>query len=704
MVWKIFKDDIKSVFVNWAALIVIIGVLVLPSLYAWFNIESSWDPYSNTKAISIGVANNDRGAYLNGKHINLGEKVVQSLKKNHALGWEFTSEKEAKSRTEKGEFYACVIIPSDFSKRITSVLTDVPDKPVIQYYVNEKVNAVAPKITSKGASGIVEQVSREFDRTASAALFSVFNDLGNELQRDLPTIQHVKQMIFWLEKELPLIKYTAAIADKDAVKAQQIIQSVSAGLEELSGINQAGENLHQAVTNYLDTVNVSSDLIRPQFKESLNLLSANSAGLGFKYNKMLDPSVSSEEKKGMTQSAKSLTDAQMNQLSGMKNILEQLNGRQDGQNLTPFISRLDAVISNYHKQQQLLEADMESGEPNELKKLEGLNGQKLYSMISDFDTALSPEITKAVTNIKIHADQLRNTFDKQLSSIPEIQDLLRKTNRIAAQSLKDLQRFQKEVPYLETKVKNMANRIREFEKNNDVNQIIALLINDVKKESDFFAQPVLLEEHKMFPIPNYGSAMTPFYTTLSLWVGGLLLVSILAVDAEVPGVKQYQLYAGRFVTFWMLGLVQSLIVTSGNILFLHVYASDPWLFIWSGMIISSVFVLIVYTLVSLSGNIGKALSVILLVLQISGSGGTFPIQVTPVFFQKINPYLPFTYAIGLMREAVGGIVWRTVFMDCAILILIFFMFAAAGALLKRPLQKMGQSFKRKLKKSRLIEH
>ncbi|MFD0049601.1 YhgE/Pip family protein [Actinomycetes bacterium NPDC127524] len=703
MLWRIFKDDIKSVYVNWAALIVTMGVLVLPSLYAWFNIESSWDPYSNTKGIAIGVANNDRGAILKGKHINLGEKVVQSLKKNRTLGWKFTSEKDAKSRTEKGEFYACIIIPSNFSSRMTSVLTDVPDKPVIQYYVNEKINAVAPKITSKGASGIAEQVSREFDRTASSIILSVFNDLGNELKRDLPIIQHVKQMIFWLEGELPLIKYAASIAENDAVKAQQIIHTVSAGLEELSGINLTGVNLHQAATDYLGTVKLAVDLIKPQFKESLKILSANSAGLGSKYGKMQDQSVSSEDKQEIIQSAKSLNEAQINQISAMKNILELLNSRQGGQNLSPFISTLDSIISNYRNQAQLLSAQ-EAGEANELKRLEIQNGQMLFSLLNDFEKALSPEITIAVRNAKIHADRLRNTIDKQLRAIPETQDLLRTSSKAAAESLKDIKQFQMQLPSIEQNVRNMANRIREFEKKNDVNQIIGLLINDVKKESDFFAQPVLLKEHKMFPIPNYGSAMTPFYTTLSLWVGGLLLVSIMAVDAEVPGVKQYQLYLGRFMTFWMLGLGQSLIVTTGDILFLHVYASDPWLFILSGMIISTVFVLIVYTLVSLFGNIGKALSVILLVLQISGSGGTFPIQVTPVFFQKINPFLPFTYAIGLMREAVGGSVWSTVFMDYAILILIFFMFAAAGALLKKPLQKLGQSFKRKLKKSRMIEH
>ncbi|OIK14796.1 YhgE/Pip domain-containing protein [Bacillus sp. MUM 13] len=703
MVWKIFKDDIKSVFVNWAALIVIVGVLVLPSLYAWFNIESSWDPYSNTKGISIGIANNDRGAYLNGKHINLGEKVVQSLKKNHALGWQFTSEKDAKSRTENGEYYACIIIPSNFSSRMTSVLTDLPDKPVIQYYVNEKINAVAPKMTFKGASGIAEQVSREFERTASTILFSVFNDLGNELKRDLPIIQHVKQMVFWLEGELPHIQYAASIAEKDTVKARQMIYTVSAGLEELSQINLAGVNLNHAAADYLGTVKRAVDLIKPQFKESLKILSANSDGLSYKYGKMQDQSVSSEDKQEIIQSAESLTKAQSNQISALKNILEQLNSRSGGQNLSPFIIRLDSIISNYHNQAQLLVAS-KAGDANELKRLETQNGQLLFSLLSDFDKALSPEITIASRNAKIHADQLRKTIDEQLSAIPETQDLLRKSIKAAATSVKDIKQFQMQLPSIEQNIRNMANRIREFEKNNDVNQIIGLLINDVKKESDFFAQPVLLKEHKMFPIPNYGSAMTPFYTTLSLWVGGLLLVSILAVDTEVPGVKQYQLYAGRFMTFWILGLGQSLIVTTGNILFLHIYASDPWLFIWSGMIISSVFVLIVYTLVSLFGNIGKALSVILLVLQISGSGGTFPIQVTPMFFQKINPFLPFTYAIGLMREAVGGSVWRTVFLDCAILILIFFMFAAAGALLKRPLQKMGQSFKRKLKKSRLIEH
>lgn len=200
----------------------------------------------------------------------------------------------------------------------------------------------------------------------------------------------------------------------------------------------------------------------------------------------------------------------------------------------------------------------------------------------------------------------------------------------------------------------------------------------------------------MFPISNYGTAMTPFYTVLSIWVGCLLLISLLSVD--IHNHTQYSIraiYFGRLLTFATFSFIQTLIITIGDIVILDGSISSPYYFIPFGLFISLVFVTVVYTLVSVFGNVGKALAIVMLVLQIAGSGGTYPVELLPGFFQLINPFLPFTYAIEMMREAVGGIIWTKVWVDLAFLSCFWLVFILFGFYLKKLLSEKMELFMNK---------
>lgn len=145
---EIFIDDLKSIYRNLFVCIVVVFLMFIPSIYAWFNIVASWDPYANTEGILVGVSNNDKGTELNGKAVNLGNEVIEGLKGNSDLGWRFTTEKDAIAKVKKGDYYASIIIPADFSEHIATIMTDDPIKAEIDYYVNEKINSIAPKMTA----------------------------------------------------------------------------------------------------------------------------------------------------------------------------------------------------------------------------------------------------------------------------------------------------------------------------------------------------------------------------------------------------------------------------------------------------------------------------------------------------------------------------------------------------------------------------
>jgi putative membrane protein len=187
-------------------------------------------------------------------------------------------------------------------------------------------------------------------------------------------------------------------------------------------------------------------------------------------------------------------------------------------------------------------------------------------------------------------------------------------------------------------------------------------------------------------------------------VGATLLISLLKAEADNPGerYKPYQLYLGRLATFLTIGMFQALFITLGDIYLLEAYVADKLPFVLFAMLVSAVFVTITYTLLSVFGNVGKGLAIIFMVFQFSSSGGTFPISMTPAFFQALNPFMPFTYAISLLREGVGGILWQTAIRDILFLLGFIGLSLFVALVLKRPLSGLIKKSTENAKKTKII--
>ncbi|MDQ0198031.1 YhgE/Pip domain-containing protein [Neobacillus ginsengisoli] len=712
-VFVIYRDDILSIVTNWAAAAIILALMILPSLYAWFNIKASWDPYGNTKGIPIAVSNDDLGATLKGQQINIGKEVIQSLKQNSSLGWKFVDTTTAKKGVEHGVYFASISIPKDFSAKIATILSDNPQKPELGYMVNEKINAIAPKITAKGASGIKDEITKNFIRAANGVIFTIFNQLGIELQKNLPDIEKLKTMIFWLNDHLSEAEKIINTAAEDADTAQRIVAELQKNVLAVEGIINNSRLLSEQLTSFLDSNKDAFSNLVPTVKQNLLYMQQNAAAIEQISTVVLSTNASAEEKK--TAVANGIST--LNTLTKMDMLLitlfEKLNGMGDPKTF-------DYPIELLNRQKDLSEKQLNNLKEIQTQMAQGLQPSQqlivitnilskeasslLQQVMNQYDSQIVPKMQQINEIAKTIPMKAKVFFIKADKTLPQINKILNDTSAGISFGKRDLSLIKRDFPTVKQKISSLANQIRDFEKTEDIREIIDLLRNDVKKESDFFAEPVLLKEKRLYPIPNYGSAMSPFFTTLSLWVGAMLLISLIPVEmSNLP--KNYHpnhLYLGRFLTFLTIGLCQSIIVTVGDIYLLHTYVVAKLWFILFGLLISFLFMLITYTFVSIFGNIGKGLAIVLLVLQISGSGGTFPIQVMPPFFQRLNPYLPFTYAISLMREAVGGILWDVVKKDLSIFIFITFITLLFGLVLKEPLEKWGGGLKRKASESRLI--
>ncbi|WP_440970786.1 YhgE/Pip family protein [Peribacillus frigoritolerans] len=695
---EIFIDDLKSIYKNFFVCIVVVFLMFIPSIYAWFNIVASWDPYANTEGILVGVANNDKGAELNGKAVNIGKEVMEGLKENKDLGWRFTSEKEAIEKVEKGDYYASIIIPENFSEHIATIMTDDPKKAGIDYYVNEKINSIAPKITAAGANSIVDNVSKTFIKSASGSILAIFNELGITLQNELPTIQKMKNMVYLLEAELPELEQNIKTVQTHVKKAEDIIMRVNDGLNSIEGITSQKDKLVSDVSSYVDSTRQAFEGINPLLKNDIAKIRSDNESTLVLANRLAGQDLPDNESDQLVEQGVTRINKELYLLDSMYNLLVRVNQFNEKNVLQPEIQLVDELRDNASNQLQALN-DRAYGNLIELGRN---NDQVLASFQESYSKETGPKFNEIWNETEAILNNVQLTMEEGTKVLPEVRTLLNETNRTLETRTADIDKLQNKFPEIETKIKALASKMREIDKSYNMEEVIDFLRNDIEQESEFFSEPVLLNKHSLFPIPNYGSAMSPFFTALSLWVGGTILISMLSVGVSQKVYSPYQIYIGRYLIFFIIGVMQALSVSIGNIVLIGVYVADKFEYILFSVLISTVFTLIVYTFVSVLGNVGKGISVVLMVLQISSSGGTFPIQVTPPFFQHINPFLPFTYAVGLLRESVGGITWSVAGKDIFILILFLIITFILGVILKKPLHARTQKMKDKLYGSRIF--
>jgi len=716
-IFKIYRRDLQNIITNWVAIVVMLGLMILPSLYAWFNIKSSWDPYANTKSISVAVVNKDKAAVFKGQSINVGQELVNKLKINKNIGWKFVDEKEAEKGVKYGKYYASVMIPEDFSYKILSITRDKQEKPTLIYSVNEKSNAVAPKITSKGVTTVQNEVTKNFVKTVNGIIFEIFNKLGIELEKGKPKLKDLMNMIFYVNDKIPEINASIDKLEKGAITLEEFIEKINKDIPLIKDTINRALSAGDKTKLFLSKSKEGINNVAPYIKQDLIIAKKinNTAEV------LIGEGVGVIEKN--SQQAKEDLVASKDKLTNVKEILNStlelvdiINKDKKNIILNDFENRIKDMKERVNNKIENINTVVSSIDRGEKVSVEVLNRLKnkangidsiLKQIIEDFNPKIVPAINNVLNDLIVVADNTIQLLKNANENLPEATELLDKGYTGAEKGIKGIKILKSNLPSIEKSIGEVSNKLKTLDDDERLNEIIKLMKNNAKIESDFISNPVEIKENRIYPIPNYGSAMAPFFTTLSLWVGALILVSILSVDVkDIKGAKKlkvYEKYFGRYLTFMTIAIFQALIVSLGDIYLLKVYVSNKPIFILFSIFISIIFSMIIYTLVSVFGNVGKALGVILLVLQISASGGTFPIEVTPGFFQKINPLLPFTYAISGMRETVGGVIEGILLRDIVMLLIYFTLSILLALLLKKKLEKINKNFMRKFKESGLVE-
>ena len=690
---EIFRNDIKEVFRKTNTWIIIVGLIFLPSMYAWPNILSSWDPYGHTNNIKVAVTSEDDGATVDGKELNLGKSLVEGLKNNKNLDWQFVSNKQqAEDGVRIGDYYASIVVPKNFSQDMTSVSRTEPKRATIEYTVNEKINAISPKITNSGASAIANNISKNFVETANGIIFEKLHEAGVKFEENLPSIEKAKEEIFKLNDNFSTYESTLSELIGKVEYGYNILNNVQNTLPEIDRVATNSIMIADKAGITINNIQGFNERLLPIINNHLNVVEEVSKEANIIAKELQQKPDKTEEIKARQKALDNRLQASTERLQLVKNIFEYFNKLSSERlfnnqlervtTLSNDITTIKEVNNNIYNKMDHYDEIEDTVKEEFVNKSARVN-EVSSNMNSKLNVEVAPLISQVLSKAEVNIDKVSGIISGAQGELPAVERKLSETEVKISNAYGKLLSLQAQMPSVKSKIQKLTDEIKKADSGIDKNQLFNLLKVDYKQQAEFFANPVKLQENKLYHIENYGSAMTPFYTVLSIWVGSLLMSSLLTtkVEDEEKKYKPYQKYFGRGLLFVIISLFQTLIITLGDMYVLGTQATSPYRFVLYALLISLLFSSIIYTIVCILGNVGKAVCIVLLVLQLGSSGGTFPIQMTSEFFQALYPKVPFTYSIGLLREAVGGVYIPAVERDIKILFIYLIIVLVGGAIL-----------------------
>ena len=710
---EIFRKDIKEVFRKANTWIIIVGLIFLPSMYAWPNILSSWDPYGHTNNIKVAVTSEDDGATVDGKELNLGKSLVEGLKNNKNLDWQFVSNKqEAENGVRIGDYYASIVVPKNFSKDMTSVSRTEPQRASIEYTVNEKINAISPKITNSGASAIANNISKNFVETANGIIFEKLHEAGIKFEENLPSIEKAKEEIFKLNDNFSTYESTLSELIGKVEYGYNILNNVQNTLPEIDRVATNSIMIADKAGITINNIQGFNERLLPIINNHLNVVEEVSKEANVIAKELQQKPDKTEEIKARQKALDSRLQASTERLQLVKNIFEYFNKLSSERlfnnqlervtTLLNDITTIKEVNNNIYNKMDHYDEIANTVKEEFVNKTAKVN-EVSSNMNSKLNVEVAPLISQVLSKAEVNIDKVSGIIAGAQGELPAVERKLSETEVKISNAYGKLLSLRAQMPSAKSKIQKLTDEIKKADSGIDKNQLFNLLKVDYKQQAEFFANPVKLQENKLYHIENYGSAMTPFYTVLSIWVGSLLMSSLLTtkVEDEENKYKPYQKYFGRGLLFVIISLFQTLIITLGDMYVLGTQATSPYRFVLYALLISLLFSSIIYTIVCILGNVGKAVCIVLLVLQLGSSGGTFPIQMTSEFFQALYPKVPFTYSIGLLREAVGGVYIPAVERDIKILLIYLIVVLVGGAILVS-LKARSKKLSRERERSKLF--
>ncbi|SFH81017.1 putative membrane protein [Pseudobutyrivibrio sp. OR37] len=737
---KIFVDDVVGLVKNYFALVIVIGICFLPALYAWFNIYSNWDPYGNTGALKFAAVSLDKGfTDEDGEYHNQGDTIIENLHENTAVNWQFVdSAEEATAGVYSGEYYAAVVVDEDFTYDMYNVLTEEVDRPTLHFYENQKKNPVATKISDTVVQTLQNNINVAFTEVVVSEVFSNASEFSDEVQaqggvekvtkklktlsNDLTRYQNALTTI--IENDAKL-QASLAVAKQDATNIENQAKVSANAIKDTQNVSN---QVNVTVNSYSSDVNDVFNIINSKVNNMSSYIdtAAVESNVAKKAEALKNAAITATQIEQLIYSLpktigqEKIDDVKNNVLPLLREIqrLYYLLGK-DTTEINQAIAELDSIDEKIASSEDKVKTAKEKEE-----KLKAVDVNTVVAKGADkIDAQIAQAKKNAVGVENIITGDLKNKINSGLNSLS---GMLGNTNLLlnnvgetfgnlvvmfsAIDNSVDcantsLQKTKEAIVYVNGRLIDVVNDVEKASESEKLKVLVNALSGDPEVYGKFFSTPVEVVTEAVYPIENYGSAVAPFYSTLAFWVGALILTAIIKVHpnkAQYPDASQRQLFFGRYALYWILGQLQSIIIVSGDILLLHVQCLHPGLFFLAGSFIATTFTILIYSLVVTWGDAGKALAVVLVVIQIAGSSGTYPIELLPDFFKKVYIFFPFPYAINAIRECLCGLYKLDYLKYIGTLVVFMAVSIVIGLLIKIPFEPINHYMEERMEDTEMM--
>ena len=640
------------------------------------------------------------GVTIGSLELNIGDKMIDGLKENTTIGWVFDDSKDKTLEgVRSGEYYAALIVPKDFTEKMISFLGGDPVNPAIDYYENSKKNAIATKITSKAKTAVQEQINTTFVSTLTQVLTESGEMLSQTDENGVDIVSVTTDKLDGIDKNLQTyvdILNTFSLVTGSASDLADSAQTLILNTQGLFNSSQdTVSSMHNSVLSGAQTADTVSSLISislDSMDQDLSVLDEQVDGLseGDTYSTV----------QNSTESVKKVTGSTLT-------VLKDVLGETD--------KKLSAVDKSYKQLEKDLKTFKKDGKVTaqnlrHLKNTLKLDikdcKDSLREIRNSFTYSINPNVSKTILNIEKSLIQTGAMLNNVEGCFGDISNALEAYKTTLDSGTDDIKATKDYVAGIQKDIRKLSKSLKALSGNDQYNEMIEVLKTDPQMIAQFVASPVAMETEAIYPIRTYGSAMAPFYTVLAIWVGALILVALIHVEVrredDLKEVRSLHAFFGRYITFFLIGQIQAAINVLGDLFYINIQCPHPFLFWLAAAASSFVFTLFIYSLTVAMGNVGEAIAVVVMVIQVAGAGGTFPIEVLPTVYQMIYKFLPFTYCMNALRECVGGMYRNDYWKDIRTLGIYVLISLFIGLVVAIPFRKLNKKIERSKEKSKVM--
>ncbi|MFU1794967.1 YhgE/Pip family protein [Paenibacillus azoreducens] len=696
---SVFFKDLAAALRNPKVLIPVIAVMFIPIMYSGVYLAAFWDPYGHLDRLPVAVVNKDSGAEFKGKELHIGSDLVDELKKEKDFDWKFVSEKEAVQGIKENRYYMKITIPENFSSQATTLMDDHPQPATILYEPNGDYNFIASQIGNTAVKDIKAQVSAKVTESYTENLLDNFTEVSdglaeagegagklhdgsgdldkgaNKLKANLKKL--ADGTLEAKNGTQPLAKGAMAL-NKGAGQLNEGTSKLASGLDQLSAAGsqllggaakaqQGGHQLQTGLESSLDGAKKlnagiqSSEAGAGKLETGLKSAEQGSANLASGLKSSLDGTnqVSEGAKSlaaGLQQLASSSPELAQNPqfqklLAASQAVAEgsakvaagQQQLSEGAESLHTAQKQLLGGATDLHSgQKQLLEGSgqMVQGQQQLVQGAAALNkGQtELTAGLTTFTQKLneadggSKALVTGTQQLLAGTTDLKGGVSKLTGGLNTLADGSKKLNDGAGDLTEGIKKLDDGSKELATKLNDASDKTSELKKTD------ALV--------DMFAKPVDSKENESRKVPNYGTGLTPYFMSLGLFVGALISTLVISLKGSaVADASGFSRFVSRSLSFTGMSLFQSVVAATIILYGLGLQVQSVPLFFLFTFVTSLAFMFIVQAVVTWFDMPGRFLIIILLILQLTTSAGTFPLELIPDWLKPLNPWLPMSHSV-----------------------------------------------------------